>query len=202
MTLRAGNRPTTALLALALFGLACGGVWAKSSDRNQPTRIGADSSDCSLNEGAPCLLSGNVRIVQGSLDIQAAKADVRRRNGQPQTIKLNGAPVKLKQQADDGGWMNATAAQIDYDLAKDIIVFSGDAHVQQPGKGSIAGERIVYNTRTGQIQSGAAAGSDGGRVNMIFEPKAKAPAGNADKKARPDDAKPEAATPPARQDDK
>ena len=191
MTLRAGNR--LSILA-ALFCLGCGGAWAKSSDRNQPTKIGADSSDCSLNEGVPCLLSGNVTIVQGSLDIQAAKADVRRRNGQPQTIKLNGSPVKLKQQADDGGWMNATAAQIDYDLAKDIIVFSGDAHVQQPGKGSIAGERIVYNTRTGQIQSGAAAG--GGRVNMVFEPKAQAPAEDAGKQA------PEAGPPPAKRDEK
>src|SRR3546814_16593926 len=82
----------------------------------------------------------------------------------------------MKQQMDDGGWMNATASQIDYDQNRDTIVFSGNALVKQPGRGSISGERIIYNMGTGQVQSGAAAG--GGRVNMTFEPKNKAPAGD------------------------
>lgn len=174
-------------ILVAMACLCAGGAWAKSSDRNQRTNIDAGSSDCSLDEGAPCLFTGSVRIVQGTLDIQAAKADVRRRNGQPHTIKLNGSPVKLKQQTDDGGWMNATAAQIDYDLSSEIVVFSGDARVLQPGKGSISGERIVYNMKTGQIQSGAAAG--GGRVNMTFEPKDQAPASDAKPPAKPQDGK-------------
>ncbi|MDN5782816.1 MAG: lipopolysaccharide transport periplasmic protein LptA, partial [Luteimonas sp.] len=107
-------------------------------------------------------------------DIQSSKADVRR-GGNQQVIKLTGSPVKMKQQMDDGGWMNATAAQIDYDQNRDTVVFSGNAVVQQPSRGSISGERIVYNMGTGQVQSGAAAGASG-RVNMTFEPKNKAPA--------------------------
>src|SRR3546814_14119050 len=82
----------------------------------------------------------------------------------------------MKQQMDDGGWMNATAARIDYDQNRDTVIFSGDAVVKQPGRGSISGERIVYNMATGQVQSGAAAG--GGRVNMTLEPTNKAPAGD------------------------
>src|SRR3546814_12192483 len=83
----------------------------------------------------------------------------------------------MKQQMDDGGWMNATASQIDYDQNRDTIVFSGNALVKQPGRGSISGERIIYNMGTGQVQSGAAAG--GGRVHMPFAPKNKAPPGGA-----------------------
>src|SRR3546814_20326478 len=55
-------------------------------------------------------------------------------------------------QMDDGGWMNATASQIDYDQNRDTIVFSGNALVKQPGRGSISGERIIYTMGTGQVQ--------------------------------------------------
>lgn len=156
-------------LTIVLLCLCAGSAWAKSSDRDQPTNIQAGSSDCFLSASGSCILTGNVVIQQGTLDIRAAKADLRRAgNGDIETIKLTGSPVKLKQQTDDGGWMNATSSQIDYDLSTDTVVFSGDAVIVQPGKGSISGERIVYNMATGQVRSGEAAG--GGRVNMTFEP--------------------------------
>lgn len=180
------NRRAASTLPLlaALACVAAGGAWAKSSDRNQPMNVTANSSDCSVDESQPCILSGNVHITQGTLDIQSAKADIRR-GGNQQVIKLTGSPVKMKQQMDDGGWMNATASQIDYDQDRETVVFSGNAVVQQPGRGRIAGERIIYNMDTGQVQSGAAAG--GGRVNMTFEPKDKAPAGD---KGKAEDAEP------------
>lgn len=183
---------TLSLLA-ALACVVAGGAWAKSSDRNQQLKVAADSNDCSLDESKPCIFYGNVHITQGTLDIQSKKADIRR-GGNQQVIKLTGSPVRMKQQMDDGGWMNATASQIDYDQNRDTVVFSGNALVQQPGRGSISGERIIYNMATGQVQSGAAAG--GGRVNMTFEPKNKS-AGN---DAAPDNAEP-APEPSGRDDD-
>jgi lipopolysaccharide export system protein LptA len=171
-------------------------VQAKTSDRSQTMTTQSDRTDCSVNESAPCLLIGNVHVVQGTLDIKAAKADVRRANGDVSTVRLTGSPVQMKQQNDDGGWINATAGQIDYDMSSDTIVLTGDASVQQPGKGGITGGRIVYNTRTGQVQSGGEAG--GGRVNMTFEPKNKAPA--ADKRKPADQATPPAEPPKQDQD--
>lgn len=179
MTRSAASLP---LLCLALC-LAAGVASAKTSDRNQTMHVSANGSDCSLADNAPCLLIGDVRINQGTLEIHADRADMRRKGGEPSQAKLTGSPARMKQQADDGGWMNASAAQIDYDLASDTIVLTGNASVQQPGKGSITGGRIVYNTRTGQVQSGGDAG--GGRVNMTFEPKNKAPATGKDKPAEP-----------------
>src|SRR3546814_16286060 len=85
----------------------------------------------------------------------------------------------MKQQMDDGGWINATAARIDYDQNRDTVIFSGDAVVKQPGRASISGERIVYNMATGQVQSGAAAG--GGRGNMTLEPRNTDPADDRNK---------------------
>ncbi|WP_242111058.1 lipopolysaccharide transport periplasmic protein LptA [Luteimonas aquatica] len=166
------TRSAASLLpAIVVALLLAGPAWAKSSDREQKMNVTASSSDCSTGDG-PCILSGNVHIVQGTLDIQSAKADLRRADGDIKSVKLNGSPVKLKQQNDDGSWMNATAAQVDYDLPNDTVVFSGDAHVDQPGRGTMTGGRIVYNTKTGQVQSGSAAG-DNKPVSMTFEPKKK-----------------------------
>ncbi len=164
---------TTAKLVLAVAAVCFAhAAVAKSSDRRQTMRVQADRSDCVVTDGGPCVLTGNVHIVQGSLVIEAARADIRQGDGDIQSARLTGSPVKLRQEMDNGGTMNATAAQVDYDLRQDTVVFTGGAVVQQPGRGSIAGERIVYNMRTGQVQGGG--GSEGGRVTLTFEPRARA----------------------------
>ena len=90
-------------------------------------------------------------------------------DGDIQSARLTGSPVKLRQEMDNGGTLNATAAQVDYDMRQDTVVFTGGAVVQQPGRGSTAGERIVYNMRPGQVQGGG--GENGGRVTLQFEPR-------------------------------
>nr|QMS48037.1 LptA, protein essential for LPS transport across the periplasm [uncultured bacterium] len=158
------------LAACAAFASA---AVAKSSDRNQTMHVDAGGSDCTINDSGTCVLSGGVKIQQGTLD-------VRQVDGDPRSVKLTGSPVRLKQEMDSGELMNAIASQVDYDLAEDIIVFVGNATVQQPGRSSIAGDRIVYNMRTGQIQGG---GEGSGRVRIQFEPRNKAatpPAGGND----------------------
>ena len=167
--------PHAAKLVLGLVAVACAGAaLGKSSDRQQTMQVQANRSDCTVTEAGPCVLTGNVHIVQGSLVIDAARADLRQADGEIRAAKLTGSPVRLKQELDNGGTMNATAAQVDYDLAQDTVVFTGKAVVQQPGRGSIAGERIVYNMRSGQVQGGG--GSEGGRVTLQFEPRNRAPA--------------------------
>ena len=156
-----------ALLVAAAIGFA-GAASARSSDRNQPMELDANSSDCSVDDSGPCTFSGNVHIVQGTLDIVAAHADVRRGGGDIQRVQLTGSPVVLRQQMDNGSSMHARAARVDYDMPRDTVVFTGKAHIEQPGRGSITGERIVYNMKTGQVQSG---GQGGGRVKMRILPK-------------------------------
>lgn len=160
-------------LVLSLAALACTpAVLAKTSDRQQTMQVQANASDCTVTDSGPCILTGNVHIVQGTLQINAARADLRQADGDIRSARLTGTPVRLKQEMDNGGLMNATASQVDYDLAQDTVVFTGKAVVQQPGRGSIAGERIVYNMRTGQVQGGG--GETGGRVNLSFEPRNRA----------------------------
>jgi lipopolysaccharide export system protein LptA len=158
------------LLALLL---ACSTpVLAKSSDRNQPMDIDAGASDYSLDDQRPTILSGGVTITQGSLDIRASRAEITERGGEPVRALLTGSPVKLRQQLDDGTRLDASASKVDYDLKGEIVVFTGNVDIQQP-RGSLSGERVVYNMRTGQVNSG---GEGGGRVRMRILPRNAQPA--------------------------
>ena len=153
-----------ALLLLGASALA----GARTSDRQQPMDVEAGSSDCSVSDTGQCVLTGDVRITQGTLVIRAGQAVVHRSNGNIQRVVLTGGPAQMSQELDDGSKINARAGNVDYDLSTDTVVFTGDAHIDQPGRGNISGGRIAYNMKSGQVQG---TGEGKGRVKMQFQPK-------------------------------
>lgn len=163
-----------ALLAGAgtLLLLAAPGVWARSSDRNQPMDIDAGASSGALDDRTPTVLSQGVIISQGSLKIEANTATINTRGGDPVRAVLVGGPVKLSQQLDDGTPMNATAGRVDYDLTTEVVVFTDNVKIQQP-RGSLSGPRVVYNMKTGMVNSSS---DSTGRVKMTIQPRRAAPA--------------------------
>lgn len=163
-----------ALLAGAgtLLLLAAPGVWARSSDRNQPMDIDAGASSGALDDRTPTVLSHGVIISQGSLKIEANTATINTRGGDPVRAVLVGGPVKLSQQLDDGTPMNATAGRVDYDLTTEVVVFTDNVKIQQP-RGSLSGPRVVYNMKTGMVNSSS---DSTGRVKMTIQPRGTAPA--------------------------
>jgi len=165
------SRPADAILLLAMLSLA-GSAFARTSDRNQPMDAESDQNSCILSDAGQCVMTGNVRITQGSLDITAAKAVIYRANGDISRAVLTGGPAVLKQQMDDGTPMTAHAGNVDYNLRTEIVVFTGDVQLDQP-RGSMSGQRVVYNLKTGAIDSG---GEGNGRVKMRILPKNVAPA--------------------------
>ena len=170
MSRPADSLPPSLLLALLLVS---GAVLGRSTDRNQPLDVQSNSNDCSIADDGPCTFTGNVHLVQGTLDIHAARADVQRGGGDIRRVVLTGAPVVLTQQLDNGSTLNARASKVDYDMTTDTVVFTGSAVIDQPGRGNIAGARIAYNMKTGQVQSG---GEGQGQVKMRFLPKNAQPA--------------------------
>ena len=159
-----------ALLALGLSAaLACAGAVARTSDRSQPLDVEATNSDCSLADDGACTLTGNVHMTQGTMVVLAAKAVVHRANGDIRRVTLSGAPAQLSQELDDGSKINARAANVDYDMSTDTVVFTGNAVIDQPGRGNITGGRIAYNMKSGQVQGSGGEGA--GRVHMKFQPK-------------------------------
>ena len=150
--------------AAALLALA-GVAGAKSSDRNQAMNIESSQQVCMLGATMTCTLTGNVIITQGSLTVHAAKGVITQANGRPSRGQLSGG-VTVSQQLDDGTPMTSKSDNADYDFNTEVITLTGNVTVQQP-RGSMSGARIVYNTKSGQVQSGG----DGTRVKMVILPK-------------------------------
>lgn len=168
----------SASLGFAL--LACiSGAWARTADRNQPMDTESNSNNCTLGDAGQCQLIGNVHITQGSLNIDAAKATILRAGGNISRALLSGGPVLLTQQMDDGTPMTARASNVDYNLDTEVVIFTGNVQLQQP-RGSMSGQRVVYNLKTGSVDSG---GEGNGRVKMRIlptnAPATRAPAGAA-----------------------
>ena len=154
-------------LVLVVAVVAAGAAHARSSDRSKPMDIDAGRQQGTLDDSSPTGLTGGVHITQGTLDIQSSTATISTRNGDPSRAVLTGAPVVLKQQMDDGTAMTARASQVDYDLSTETVVFTGNVVIDQP-RGSMSGQRVVYNMKSGRIDSG---GEGNGRVKMRILPK-------------------------------
>ena len=159
------HRSAEALL-ISLF-LAAPAALALETDREQTMQIDADHADGSAATGTT-LLTGNVRIDQGSLSIRADRAEVEQKDGDIQRVNLSGAPAHLEQDIDQQGRLKADADRIEYLLAEQKVVLSGNVRIERP-RGVMTGTRIVYQLDTGEMSAGEA----GSRVHMTIAPKAK-----------------------------
>jgi lipopolysaccharide export system protein LptA len=160
-------RPAKLLLAIALGAFCTGTAAARSSDRNQPMDIQAGHQSGTVDYSQPTTLSGGVTIVQGTLHVDADRAVISFKNGDPAQAVLTGNQAVLKQQMDNGTPMTAKADRIDYDMLSDVIVLTGNYTVTTQ-RGSTSGQHLTYNLKSGQVDSG---GQDGGRVKMRILPK-------------------------------
>ncbi len=124
------------------------------ADRRQPIDIEGGSAVYSTDDSRPTVLSGGVTITQGTLRITASTAEITMRGGEAIRAVLRGGPVRMNQQLDDGTPMSSVSNGADYDMKADVVVFSGSVSIQQP-RGSLSGDRVTYNMRSGQVASGA-----------------------------------------------
>lgn len=162
------------LAELVLFAavLTAGAAQARESDRTQPMNVEADDIDLTMEDTSETVLTGNVKITQGTLRIDAGKATVSRKDGDIVRALLTGAPARMQQENDEGVPMKASAANIDYDVGGEVVVLTGDVAVDQ-GADTLRGQRITYDLKNGRLNaSGAGAGSDG-RIRMTIQPRPK-----------------------------
>lgn len=162
-------RAASALLTIALAGLlAAGSADARRSDRNQPMDIDAGRQAGTLDESGPIVFSGGVIITQGTMHVEAERAEITARGGDIQRVVITGSPATMRQEMDDGSPMSARGQRIDYNVANETMVITGDAHVEQP-QGNMASQRIVYNMQSERVEAG---GEGAGRVQMRIQPRA------------------------------
>ena len=164
------NRALLASAALLLL-LPVADVVAKSSDRNQAMTIDSGSQSGNMEGNGKTVLGGGVVVTQGTLEIRSAAAEIYMADGEVSRSVFTGKQVKMKQQMDDGTWMDAQADRVEYDMKTETITFIGNYTVKSD-RGSNSGQRMVYNTRSGNMQSGG----DGTRVRTVIQPKSAQPA--------------------------
>src|SRR5579859_1554950 len=165
-----------------LAACAAGDAVALSTDRNQPMDVDAGYMRTDQNAKNPnaavntTFLKGNVRITQGSIKAHGDEATLYQDNkakegdSKIKRVLLVGKQAHLEQLHDgDCSLMTADADTIDYHTDTDIADLKGNVHVIQKGKGDFKGEHMVYNTKTGEMESGD--NSPSSRVTMRIEPK-------------------------------
>ncbi|HET7656159.1 MAG TPA: lipopolysaccharide transport periplasmic protein LptA [Luteimonas sp.] len=160
-------------LAVLLACLVAGAAFARSSDRGKEMLIEAGHQSGTFAADSVNVLSGGVRVRQGTLDISSGTASITVADGDPVRAVFSGSPVVLKQVMDDGTPMTARADNVDYNLRTETVVFTGNVNIEQP-RGSMRGARVVYNLQTGNVESG---GEGNGRVHLRILPKAAREAG-------------------------
>ena len=157
------------LVAILLPLLLASGAEARQADREQPMVVNADRQSGGLGENDTLVLTGNVDIRQGSLNILADRATVERSDGEIARIVLDGQPVRMTQLTERGEPVDARATRVIYTPGAETLLLSGQASVTQP-RGTLEAETIRYNLDTGAIDSGG----DGGRIRMVIQPRATA----------------------------
>lgn len=141
-------------------------------DRDQPIQIEAQRTEGNLREAGVTVLSGEVRIRQGSLFIQADRAEIHRDGAKVGQVRLHGTPVRLEQTLPNGsGTLNAEAQTIEYDPERRRMILEGEVRIVEP-RGELKGSRVEYDTETGRVRA------DGGRdgpVRIRIDPTAAPP---------------------------
>jgi len=155
------------LLAAIAAAFPVAGALARSSDRQKAMDIEAGRQVGTLSGNSVNQLSGGVHITQGSLDITSSSATITLADGDPTRAVFTGGPVSLKQELDDGSPMSARADNVDYNLKTEIVVFTGNVSINNP-RGTLSGQRVVYNLKTGNVESG---GEGAGKVKVRILPK-------------------------------
>ncbi|HJR14406.1 MAG TPA: lipopolysaccharide transport periplasmic protein LptA [Rhodanobacteraceae bacterium] len=151
---------------------ACGLAPAKQTDRNQPININASAFAGSQDSGK-IVFTGSVTMDQGTFHADGAQATGYTDpddTSQWQRVVLTGSPAHFRQTQDNGTLVHGQAATIDYKVSENTVILTGNASVVQQGRGEFHGDRLVYNTDTGEIQGTPAAG---GRVHITLQPRSK-----------------------------
>ena len=171
---RARRRHARLCAAALTLALCSAAALALPDDAQQPVRLQADQVVDDPARGVS-VLTGDVRIDQGSLRVQAETVRVFSRERRVVRIVAEGAdeePATLRQRLRPGEpFISADAARIDYAVERQRVELKGDARLEQ-GEREFSGEVIVYDLARGRV---VARGGESGGVQLKWQPETPAP---------------------------
>jgi lipopolysaccharide export system protein LptA len=160
------RRLAALLLAGALLPPA---VQALPGDREQPIAVEADRAVRDEKAGET-VYSGDVRLVQGSMVIEAAVLTIYHSRDLAERVVATGEPARMQQQPEvDEAVIHASARRITYFTAEERVLLEEAAEVEQDGA-TVRGERIDYLIRE-QLVRADASDSGGERVQVVIPPR-------------------------------
>jgi len=111
---------------------------------------------------------GQVELRQGDMQILADQITVQHdAQQQPRRLMALGQPVRFRQKAASGGWIQAQAQQVDYVVQSAQLTLIGKVVLRQNGD-VMQSDRIVYDRQRQILKAGtAAAGKQ--RVQMTLQ---------------------------------
>jgi len=158
---------TVKSVALLLLLLPCQ-LWALATDRDQPIEVEADQLEVREQEGIS-IYQGNVKLVQGSLEINADRVVIHFNEANELTLmEMTGTPATLRQLDDNQQEMWGEAKQIDYTQSKSLLELRDSARLSQAGD-IIESDLIRINTESSSLQAGSMESDQ--RVKMLIQPK-------------------------------
>lgn len=150
----------------------CGQIMALDSDKQADFLLDGDNfKNLPVVEDGLTKIKfwGNVSIQQGTLKIKSDEAIVFNNEEGVSKVHLTGAPVTMEQIVDiEFGKINIVANDIDFRVADDLLIMTGDVMIKSRIQGEMRGEKITMNLKTKEIKGEK---SENQRVRFIIKSK-------------------------------
>lgn len=160
----------TLALAICLFS-GTAAVIALPTDREQPINIIADKAVRDDKQGFT-VYSGDVRMDQGSMHIEADKITIYHAEEDADKIVAEGRPARMRQQPElDKGIVYARAHTIEYFKREERVHLETNASIEQDG-GTVAGDSIDYFITEQLVKADSDQAREGNRVQVVIPPSA------------------------------
>lgn len=145
-------------------------VMALSTDRDQPVYIDSDSQHLDMQSNQVTFL-GDVKLKQGSININADKVIVTRNKTDGSINKIDGYGnlATFSQLTDDGKTLYGEAKELHYEVSNDQLTMIDDAMLAQDDS-EIRGNHIRYHISSQKLVADGK--QKGDRVSTVLQPQA------------------------------
>lgn len=149
-------------------------AYAERADREKSMAIDADKVVVD-DAKQTSVFEGRVLFTQGTLQVRAAKVEMKNFRDGGQTVIAQGNPVSFKQKLDQSQeFVEAYAERVEYDARSEQVKLSGRAILRKGGD-EVRGNVVIYDAKneTYQVLGGTANASKNntGRVHIVIQPR-------------------------------